>query len=52
MKRKYSRFGRRCQDCGCEWKPTTEIIFWASGYRYWVCGECIRAYRAIILQPR
>jgi hypothetical protein len=51
MRRKY-RVGRRCQDCGREWKPTTLILFWSSGFQYWVCGDCIRAYRGMILAPR
>jgi hypothetical protein len=51
MRRKYSRNSPRCQDCG-NFRPSTQIIFWATGYRYWVCGECIDAYRGIILAPR
>jgi hypothetical protein len=47
IRRRY-RKGRRCQDCGRS-RPTTIITFWSSGYRYIVCGECIRPYRSMIL---
>lgn len=50
-RRKYTKHGRRCQDCGRDWKPTTEVTFWATGMKYSVCGECIDAYRAVILKP-
>jgi hypothetical protein len=51
VKRRQYRIGRRCQDCGRDWKPTTTITFWVNGLRYRVCGECIRAYRRVILKP-
>ena len=49
VRRKY-RTGHRCQDCGWN-KPTTVIVWWASGGTYRVCGECIRPYRGSILGP-
>jgi hypothetical protein len=42
--------GGCCQDCG-NLRPVTTITFWATGYEYRVCGECIEAYRAVILKP-
>lgn len=51
IRRRYRKNGRRCQDCGRPWKPTTLIRFWATGMPYWVCGECIRPYRGMILKP-
>ena len=51
MTRRRYRHGRPCQDCGRKWKPTTEIVFWATGFRYFVCGECVRPYRRVILTP-
>jgi hypothetical protein len=50
-RRRYTLWGRPCQDCGRTSKPATTITFWASGYRYRVCGDCIRAYRRMILTP-
>jgi hypothetical protein len=49
MRRRY-RMGRRCQDCGRDWKPTTRIVF-LSGFRYWVCGDCVRAYQGMLMKP-
>jgi hypothetical protein len=43
--------GPRCEDCG-QYRPWTVITFWATGMRYRVCGDCIDAYRGIILAPR
>lgn len=45
-RRRYT-VGRACQDCGRH-RPATWIMFWATGYWYRVCGECIRAYRGVI----
>jgi hypothetical protein len=49
-RRRYTLTGRRCQDCG-NYRPATTITFWASGYRYRVCSDCIRPYRRMILRP-
>ena len=43
--------GATCQDCGRLGFRVTVIAFWASGMRYRVCRECIRAYRGVILAP-
>jgi len=51
MTRRRYRIGRPCQDCGRREKPTTTIYWWASGWAYVVCGECIRPYRRSILAP-
>lgn len=42
--------GDACEDCG-RIRPRTVVVFWASGMRYRVCGECIAAYRRVILGP-
>jgi hypothetical protein len=47
MKRKYEE--GHCQDCGHE-KQTTVVVFWATGMKYRVCAECIKAYRKVILK--
>lgn len=47
-RRRYFTTGRRCEDCGRE-RPRTLIRFWATGMRYVVCAECIRAYRRVIV---
>lgn len=39
-----------CEDCG-RIRPRTIIVWWASGGRYRVCGECIAPYRGVILGP-
>ncbi len=49
-RRRY-RLGRPCQDCGDRARPTTRVTFWASGMPYFVCGDCIRAYRHVINHP-
>lgn len=53
-RRRWHRPGRYdsagCQDCGRR-RPWTVITFWTTGYRYRVCGDCIRPYRRVILRP-
>ena len=50
MKPKRKYFTGKCQDCGWE-KRVTNIYFWATGMKYRVCAECIKAYRGVILKP-
>lgn len=53
IRRKYTMptyRGACCEDCG-RMRPVTTIYWWASGFAYRVCGECIDAYRAVILAP-
>lgn len=48
VRRKY--YKATCQDCGWH-KSVTTIYFWATGMKYVVCAECIKAYRKVILAP-
>lgn len=48
MKRAYAT--GKCEDCG-HIKRTTVVTFWATGFKYRVCAECIKPYRGVILKP-
>lgn len=47
-RRKYS--DGICQDCG-HYRNVTTVYFWATGMKYTVCADCIKAYRRVILNP-
>ena len=53
MSRRRRRYtlGRPCEDCGRPDMPTTVIYWWATGWPYTVCRDCIRPYRRLILAP-
>jgi len=48
--RRYRREMGACQDCGWE-RPLTLVHFWTSNMPYYVCSECIRPYRQVIMHP-
>ena len=37
-----------CQDCG-RYRQVTVARFWVNFMRYQLCGDCIRAYRGVLL---
>lgn len=51
MRRRY-RMARPCQDCGRQYRPVTRIVWWSSGFVYFVCSDCIKPYRGLVLPPR
>jgi hypothetical protein len=40
----------RCADCGHE-RKVTRIVFWLNAYVMYVCKDCIKPYRKVILKP-